>query len=602
MKKTIPLFSLLAWLLPALTTIAAPSGGPYGPRHLSYEVPGDASRVIFVSPEGDTSASGASIAEPTSIEKAIAKATTGTVIVLRGGIYRTGDNITNQGITLQPYLEEKPILKGTKVAEGWEPLRSGYWRIRWQTLFPDKAADWWRRNREGMFTPPWFFNNDMVFRDGELLQPRGWEGDLDANSYTIDYEQGYVYIRFDPTPHLMEITAWDGCIIRTMDTIEGRPNDGMGLIMRGITMTQYAYRAIEIEGIEPEGPMEPGTYGRDIVGSQFEDVTFSFCSRVAGYFRGDEMIFRHCLIADNGTEGIYIINSSHCLLERNIVTRTNIEPITGYYASAVKIFNQSHHVVVRDNLIIDNPNASGVWWDVGNNHAVFINNWVENTDNGFFFEISQMAICAGNVFVNCDKGVWILNARDAEIYQNTFINSSLAIDRTPRSAVGDHFGWHPATGPDVHERVGHVIANNLFVTDPTFRKPVIAIGQSESLCGTLTDSQLASMHSNVLVREQGGNAAPLLSIAPVAGADKCTRTYATLDAFKADFPDFVNHTSMNGNIHGPILKNLRLRNLSLIPCFKGNPPVDTLPAHVRGLLELPANTPLRAGAYTDGTM
>src|SRR5690606_8397938 len=144
---------------------------------------------------------------------------------------------------------------------------------------------------------------------------------------------------------------------------------------------------------------------------------------------------------------------------------TNIEPITGYYATAIKIFNQSDDVVVRDNLIIDNPDSSGVWWDVGNDRAVFINNWVENTQNGFFFEISQMAICAGNVFVNCDKGLWILNARNAEIYQNTFVNSGLAIDRTPRSAAADHFGWHPATGPDVDERVGHVIANNLLISD-----------------------------------------------------------------------------------------------------------------------------------------
>ena len=30
-----------------------------------------------------------------------------------------------------------------------------------------------------------------------------------------------------------------------------------------------------------------------------------------------------------------------------------------------------------------------------------------------------------------------------------------------RSASADHFAWHPATGPDVSERDGHVFSGNL---------------------------------------------------------------------------------------------------------------------------------------------
>lgn len=601
--KTIPKslrLSLLAILCCGVLT-AAPSGGPYGPRHLTYEIPADATRVIYVSPDGSATHTGATLDEPTDLASAVREATTGTAIILRGGTYRTGELVFNQGITFQPYLDEKPVLKGTRIATEWESVRDGYWRTRWETLFPAAPADWWRRGREGMYTPPWFFNNDMVFRDGQLLGAKGWEGELDENSYVIDYEQGYVYVNFDPSDHLMEITAWDGGFTRTTEDVHGKSNDGVGPVFRGLTLSQYAYRAIEIEGIDPEGPMEPGTYGQDIVGTTLEDLTIQYCSRVAGYFRGDNMVFRHNLIADTSTEGIFILASANALLERNIVTRTNVEPITGYYATAIKIFNQCDDVVVRDNLIIDNPDSSGVWWDVGNDRAVFINNWVENTQNGFFFEISQMAICAGNVFVNCDKGLWILNARNAEIYQNTFVNSGLAIDRTPRSAAADHFGWHPATGPDVDERVGHVIANNLLITDPSYDQPLIRIGQSESLCGELTDSQIATMHSNVLVREQGGNHAGLISIAPVDGAEACTRTYTTLEELEADFPDFAVHTEM-GNYPGPILKNLRLRNISLLPTFPGNTAVDTLPAPIRELLGLPQTGALRRGAYPDGRM
>ena len=74
----------------------------------------------------------------------------------------------------------------------------------------------------------------------------------------------------------------------------------------------------------------------DVVGTTLEDVTITHCSRVAGYFRGDHLTIRRCLISDTSTEGIYVIASADCLLEKNIIARNNIEEITGYYPSAVR--------------------------------------------------------------------------------------------------------------------------------------------------------------------------------------------------------------------------------------------------------------------------
>ena len=69
------------------------------------------------------------------------------------------------------------------------------------------------------------------------------------------------------------------------------------------------------------GPAEPGTYGREVVGTTLENVTISFCSRVAGYFRGDEHVLRQSLISDTSTEGFFVIGSSDVLLEKNIFRR-----------------------------------------------------------------------------------------------------------------------------------------------------------------------------------------------------------------------------------------------------------------------------------------
>src|SRR3972149_6697991 len=118
---------------------------------------------------------------------------------MRGATYRTGNLRLNQGITIQPYADEQPVLKGTLVATEWENLRNGLWTTKWSRLFPSKPQAWWRRNREGKKTPLHRFNNDMAFVDGSFLQSAGWEGEVDENSFYIDYKSGTVYIGIDPT-------------------------------------------------------------------------------------------------------------------------------------------------------------------------------------------------------------------------------------------------------------------------------------------------------------------------------------------------------------------------------------------------------------------
>src|SRR3990172_10163725 len=114
---------------------AQPSGGPYGPIRQTYELP-KAGHVYYVAPDGKDDAPGTTLDRPTTLEAAIPRVVTGDAIVLRSGTYRTGDLRLNQGITLQPYADEQPVLKGTRVATEWRALRNNVWRTSWKTLFP----------------------------------------------------------------------------------------------------------------------------------------------------------------------------------------------------------------------------------------------------------------------------------------------------------------------------------------------------------------------------------------------------------------------------------------------------------------------------------
>jgi hypothetical protein len=607
-RQSLPMCALLLLLLVVVPrpALAQPSGGPYGPIPQTYVVPEKAPHVYYVAPDGRTEAAGTTPAEPTTLEAAIERVVTGDAIVMRGGTYRTGGLKLNQGITLQPYADERPVLKGTQVATQWQALRNNVWRTSWPTLFPARPLGWWQRTREGMRTPLHRFNNDMVFVDGELLRSVGWEGELDAHSYTIDYEAGQVYIGTDPTNRLVEITAFDIALLRTSRECHGKPSDRKGPTIRGITFTQYAYRAIDIEGKkpatpvseeptdEPLGPADPSTYGKEVVGTTLENVTISFCSRVAGYFRGDGLTLRNSLVSDTSTEGVYVIGSSDVLLERNIFRRNNVEELTGYYPAAVKIFNQSHRVTCRDNLVIDNPHSNGIWYDVGNVDGVFVNNWVEGALDGFFFEISKGAICAGNVFVGCDKGLRALNSSNVRVYHNTFVDTVASFERNERSAVGDHFGWHPRTGPDVDQREGHVFVGNLLVASESFRKPLLRFEQPRALCARLTRPQVQELDGNVYVRSGGGGA--LLVWSPVAG-ESCQVELGSLEELQRLQPGFEARGRSFDNHFGALFRSPELHRYELARLLPGLAATDDLPADVRRLLGWREGEPRTPGAF-----
>jgi len=563
-------FVLLGLIAASFQIQAQPSGGPYGPLSQTYELP-DANTIYYVAPDGKADVPGTDINQPSTLESVIPRVVTGDAVILRGGVYRTGELEFNQGITLQPYLDEKPVLKGTKIASEGIPVRGDVWRIPWNRLFPSKPLGWWRRDREGARTPLHRFNNDMVFIDGKPLLSAGWEGEVEEDSYFIDYENKQVYVGVDPTKHLVEITAYGGALIRTTSEVHGKVNDRKGPVIRGITFTQYAWRGIEIEGKrsfgptdeptdEPLGPSDPSTYGKEVTGTTLENVTITHCSRVAGYFRGDGLTIRQSLFSHTSTEGVYVIGSSDVLLEGNIFRSNNVENLTGYYPSAVKIFNQSHRVTCRNNLVLDNPNSNGIWYDVGNEDGVFINNWVQDCINGFFFEISKGALCVGNVFVDCQNGIFVLNSSKVRAWHNTLVNCSATFQRTNRRAAGDHFGWHAATGPDVDQREGHVFANNLLVADNHYQRALLQFRQSQDLCGQLTGSQVDRLDGNMYIRDEADGT---LIVWSPSGGDNCTTGFTNIEEFQRVKPEFETqgkllYSDVRSIIQSPELKNYKL--------------------------------------------
>ncbi|MFW6331301.1 MAG: hypothetical protein ACOC3J_06215 [Gemmatimonadota bacterium] len=186
---------------------------------------------------------------------------------------------------------------------------------------------------------------------------------------------------------------------------------------------------------------------------------------------------------------------------------------------------------------------------MGNRDGVFINNHVEGTGNAFFFEISRGVTVAGNVFVDNRLGTFILNAADAHIYNNTYVDSPVRFSRDTRSATGDHFGWHPATGPDVDEREGHVFQNNLLVASEPAGGPLLRVDQPPVLCEQLTEPHLTALDGNLYVRPSAPyptQATPLVRWVDTRTPD-CSASFASWGAFREQVRGFEVHgTQLEG--------------------------------------------------------
>ncbi|MBP7508098.1 MAG: right-handed parallel beta-helix repeat-containing protein [Prolixibacteraceae bacterium] len=554
-----------------------PDKNSYGPQSITYDLPDVKGKIYFVAPNGAPDSEGIDSLKPSSIESAIAKAVTGDAIIMRGGTYRTGNLTFNQGIIIQPYKNENPVLKGTLVAENWNKTPDGLWSIKWEHLFPASPESWWNRKWEERFTPLHRFNNDGIFIDGNFLESAGSKKEVTENTCFVDYDTKEIFIGTNPEGKFIEITAFRKAIIRTTQDVNGKKPDNKGPVIKGLTITQYPDTMVHIAGYYPQGVAEEKDFGKDVVGTVFENCTFSKCFRIGVFALGDSMVMRHCKITDTNTEGLYIVASSDVLLEGNIFANNNIEKWTGFYPSSVKIFNQTHRVVCRNNLIIDQPNSNGLWYDVGNKDGVFINNWVENIGDinkftkkahiwsnfsGFFYEISSDAVCAGNVFLNCEQGSFVLNSANVKVYNNTYINSTASFGRNERGDEKDHFGWHILTAPGVDSRFNHIFKNNIFYMEKKYRRPDFTAWQPANMCERLSKSQLSEMNNNFYLNESEEKSDTIIVWCP-ANNEKCTANLIAPEELTALYPGFETESKFYNGISTTFFNNFSKNDFSI---------------------------------------
>jgi hypothetical protein len=473
MKKTQPtfliVFSLLITILHACTGENIPSAtgyyestpapqfiaehlGPFGPREKSYTPPDGA---VFVAPDGRDSNSGTTPDSPITLPGAISEAGTGSVIVLRGGVYRTGDLEFNKKITLQPYLDERPVLKGSEIAEDWIK-RGEYWVTEWDHMFYNDPPRWYKPGgRDG---PACNYNDDLVIFDGRMFRPVESPSELDSGRFYCDYEAGEIYISEDPSGKTVEISEHKYGLVRRHDETA----DVEGPAILGLDVLHFAGSCIVIEGDDPYRFIEPGEMPDAPVRTHIENCRLLFCSRTGLRIISPESYIGYNDISMMGNGAVTPRMSHNGVFEHNKVSHSNWYNLR-IYPAGIKVFNQSYNYTVRNNYFAEMP-CEAVWYDVGHREGVIVNNYFYNCGVGIKIEICHRTYIAGNVFNK--SNLWLCNSNGCLAYNNTLIDSRIDLWRNNRGRGGTYnknYSFnHASTGPGPLGYHGHQVANNVF--------------------------------------------------------------------------------------------------------------------------------------------
>lgn len=344
------------------------------------------------------------LAAGSNIQAALTAGPTGQTFLLQPGTYRLTDYATT---ALNPKTDQKligingAVITGSTVLSTWTPSGSDFFATR-ATGTLASQADNGRCSITGCENP-----ND-VFYDGVPLVRVNSQAALAPGKFYEDFAAGRVYIRDNPTGHLVE-----QAVVRRLIQ-----SSNSGIKVLNLTL-QHAANQYQQGAVEADG-----------TGWLIEHCDVRYNHGYGVRTDGTFSTVRRNHVHHNGQLGIGGSNCDDSLIEENEDNHNNRDGAYswGNEAGGSK-WSLTDRLTVRGNYVHDNIGA-GLWTDINNGETLYENNYVvDNTQYGIFHEVSYSAIIRNNVSArnapNSTTGFYsggqiVASAsRDVEIYGNT---------------------------------------------------------------------------------------------------------------------------------------------------------------------------------------
>ncbi|NLW49600.1 MAG: hypothetical protein GXY85_01980 [Candidatus Brocadiaceae bacterium] len=365
-------------------------------------------RVYYVSPEGTASAEN-SLERPWNIKHALATADDGSILVLRGGEYRTGDLTIRKSLTIQPYRSregnEQVWFKGSRVipAAEWRTEGDKWVKDGWEHSFVIYPSD-------SLFVVPEYplaGYGDMVFVDNAPLAQVASVAEVAPGTFCVDATNKKLWLGDNPEGKKVEATVYR----RGLATNDDGP---AYLTLRGIGFMHYA-----TQGASLRGPR------RTVEGCAFV--------RNGGYgfalHRAANSVIRGCVFSCNANSGMGMSASPDVLIENCVFSHNNQEHFSkSWDAAGIKVTNLDTKRLTFRHNILEHNDATGLWIDINVSGALVYDNISRhNKGVGLYNEISLDNVFAFNTVYGNTIGVRISGGMRIRVYNNTIVDNGLNV-------------------------------------------------------------------------------------------------------------------------------------------------------------------------------
>lgn len=391
----------------------------------SYDIPD--TNVVYVSPFGNDSFSGAVDAPVRTLQHACdIAASTGTV-VMRAGTYH--EKVSwSKNLTIQNYPGETVWLDGTSTLGGFTNVGSGQWRAPYTVAFDRSPTT--DRGADDNPTPGWGYINasfpyaawpDQVWMDNIRLTQVGSLGELGPGKFYVQgtYTGGtttpsvtgtnrymftgqYLYLGSDPS----------GKTVRVSDLNQAMTGTGVSTV-RGIGIRRYAPSVCDFGMVRlyKEGSVmencfvqESSTYGMSMI-------------------RANSTV-RHVTVSNCGFTGIHGNQADNMLVEWSVMENNNSESFNQSPAAAGIKVTRMRHFTFRYNIVRGN-NANGMWCDESvYDIKVYGNAFYSGGKHGVTLELCGTALVTNNiVYQNAGIGIYLNNVDHGRVWNNTCLEN-----------------------------------------------------------------------------------------------------------------------------------------------------------------------------------
>lgn len=393
------------------TAAAAPTPGPQQPTVLpglqvppprgsvpvgqaSYPVPANA---VHVAPWGSDSNNGTAGAPMRTVGAAVWRVPWGGTLVLRGGTYHERVHI-GRPMTIQNYPGETVWFDGSIPATGWWASGSGRWTtgysIRHDHGTP-ASNDPFVGSQNPMAAWP-----DMLFVDGQQL----WQvaADPGPGQFSVDYSAGTVTIGTDPTGKDVRVSDLEETLVVGADDVTIQ---GIGIRRVATPLNKpgalFLARKVLVRNVVVE---DAATVG---IASMAED-------------KNSAAVLDSVTVARAGLLGVSATQANDFTLRNSLINESNLQKFNVTPSSAGVKVTRSRGITIDNNQVSNSLGATGIWTDESVvYYRISRNKVVNNGHVGIEAELSSTGIIAGNVVADHDYGVFLFDAENTIVANNT---------------------------------------------------------------------------------------------------------------------------------------------------------------------------------------